>query len=154
MTILAVAIMGIAVGCGGGGDSKSAPSSTAQRIGKLAYAKKASEACIEERSDSATAIQAYEKKHRSEGLPEAVLATNAYKTVLLSTIEAEVAALRKLGPPTGDTGQLKAIFDRLQAAIDAERAKKSKSIAEIEAGFTKTDEELERYGLTECTKIG
>lgn len=153
MTILAVAIMGIAVGCGGGGDSKSASTSTAQRLGKLAFARKASIACIEKRANSATAIQAYEKKHRSEGLPHAVLAANAYKTVLLATIEAEVVALRKLGPPAGDTGQLQTIFDHLQAAIDAARATKSISTAEIEASFVKTDEELERYGLTECTKV-
>lgn len=147
---LIAAITGIVVGCGDDSDSSSA----AQRPSKIAFSKMASEACIRERAPSSNEITAYLKKHRSEGLPKAVLAANAYKAVLHSTVEAEIAALRKLDVPVGDGGRLEAILDDLQSVIDRQRARKNMSTAEIKAGFAKGDEDLRRYGLVSCTKIG
>jgi hypothetical protein len=164
-TLLAAAgaIAAIAMGCGGGGDSASgsaAGSSSAGGISaaKAKFIKEADALCTKAREGSFEKIAAYEKKHRSEGLPNAVRGQKAIRAVVLSIIEAEIEGIRSLEAPAGDEEEIETILASLQKTLEKakNRTKKlavgSAPAAIISAQFVAADKELQAYGLTSCTK--
>jgi hypothetical protein len=156
MLVAAIAIAAIVSGCGSDDDStSSSAASDSSSLSKAEFVKQANAACLGEREDSLEELATYQQRHRSEGLPEAVLAENAFKAVTLSTIEAEIAALRALGLPTGDDGGVEAILALLQADLDkATKLRAKLSSDEVEGYFVNANKKLRGYGLSSCTKAG
>jgi hypothetical protein len=71
-------------------------------LSKPAFVEKAHAACGKLREGGIEKLNAYVTDHGSEGLSKTELSDNAYKSVLLFTIEAELTALRDLGTPSED----------------------------------------------------
>lgn len=177
MCAVAIAIVAVtAVGCGGGSDSTSSSSSAgggtsssaeggSSSLSKEEFVKQANAACLEARENSFAKIAAYEQHHRSQGLPQPILTQNAVRAVLLSTIEAEIPALRALGAPAGEEEKVEAMLAAQQAALEKaqklrnkhyslQAAKGFQASVEIENDFGGPDKEFVAYGLTSCIKKG
>lgn len=155
--VAVVAVVAIAVGCGGGDSSSSAGGSTETTSSpeKEAFVKGANAACSKARTGDLNKVGVYEKAHRSQGLSETELSEDAFKAALLSTVEAEIAGMRKLAIPKGDEEEVEQFLSELEReASEARREEKTESLEEIEKRFATSDKELRAYELTECTKNG
>ncbi len=159
------AITAIGMGCGGGDDSSSASGSAANGSSTVAssgskaeFIKEAEALCLQKRQGSFEKIGAYEKKHRSEGLPPIVLGQKAIRAVVLSTIGAEIAGLRALEPPADEAEEVEALLATLQTTLEKARSRTEKLAAEdapaaiISTTFHVPNKELKAYGLPGCTK--
>lgn len=148
-----VAIAAIAVGCGGG-DSGSATSAgitvTTSSLDKAAFLKKANAACSKEREKLIPAIEAYFKKYAAK-LPENVLIASMAKAAMVPTVEAEIAAVRKLGAPAGDEDEIATILAAQQKAVDQVKTlKKAPSLEAVEGRFHRATKMYEAYGFASC----
>lgn len=146
--LIAMAAMTMAMGCGGGGGSTSTAG-----LSKAAFIKQANAACLKEREDSIERVNAYAKKHLSEGLPRGVLTRTAIVAVDLATVEREIADLRKLPPPAEDEEEIEAILAAQQRALEMAKRPQAKSSPKIAVRyFVGANKKLRAYGLTECVK--
>jgi hypothetical protein len=162
-----MAVMAIAAGCGGGGDSSSAPASaggdtsatgesnggsiTTSSLDKEEYIKKASAVCVKERESVLEEMAAWVKSHEGKGNSGAELIVPLTRQVLLPKIEAEIAAVRALGAPEGDEDQIEAILAAQQAAVDEVRSeKKLTSFEEVDTHFKAAGDMYREYGFTAC----
>jgi hypothetical protein len=156
MTVLAIAMAFAVFASGCGGDDSTSASAAGESDGssslsKAEFIKRAAAACASERENSFEQIATYSEKHRSDGLPEAVLAKRAVRATLLSIIAAELDDLQKLEAPAGDEQEVEAMLAAQQAALNEAKANKRK-LEDVEDYFTDADKELQAYGLDECTK--
>jgi hypothetical protein len=162
--VAAIAMIAGAFGCGGGGDSSgsssgknsSASSSTeisnASTLSKATFVKRASAACLEQREDTLERVPVYEKRHRSDGLSPHELTESALKAAVLSTVEAEIAALEKLGAPAGEEEAIEGINALLHDALI--KAKGEEKLTKVEGAFQGVDTQLRKFGLPACAKNG
>ena len=162
ITMLLTAGLTIAVilaSCGGeSGDSASDSSEasggqpvTTSELSKAAFVKRASAACIREGKGLSGQASAYVRKHGSENLPESVALANLVKAVVLPSIEAQSAAVRKLGVPAGDEQEFEAIFAAQDDGIERlSRLDRIESIKVVEDSFADFNKQLEDYGFTAC----
>jgi hypothetical protein len=159
MMAAVAAIAASAVGCGGGAGGSTSeaqsggPSIATSSLDKTEFVKKASAACQREREGLPEEASVYLSKHGSKGLSESVVIANMAKAVMVPTIEAEIAAIRKLGAPAGDEEQIEAILAAQQKALDEVKGlKEAKSIEAILAHFGDANKMLKDYGFTACTQ--
>lgn len=146
----------IAMGCGNEGDSSSVSTGTASP--KAAFIEKAGAVCHAARKNAFQRVAAYQERHRSEGLSEAVLSRRATRAVTLSTYEGEIAALRELRAPPGDQSEVEGILDAEAEAL--EEARKVPKVtgtdltqaSEMSARFRDAGRALRNYGVTGCGK--
>ncbi len=158
MTILAAAIASTAIvaGCGDNEDSSSASQSGDRTIAtssldKEAYIKKAEAACEREGKGAIGELESYLNKHSQDGLPQDKLLANAFKATLLPLVEAQIAAIRKLGAPAGDEEEIEALLAAQQEAVDeAQKAKNLNSTGDFEKHFIEATKEFESYGFGAC----
>lgn len=140
LVVLGLALVG--AGCGGGDDNKSSSS-----ISKAEYIRKGNAICAAgNKKIEAKAGQVFGTKQKpSEGQ-----LTQFASTVLLPSVEQEVAQLKKLGAPSGDEDKVKAIL----AAADDGIAKGKQdplSLTQDKGGpFEKANSLARAYGLTVC----
>ena len=146
VTVAAGMALIAAAGCGGSEDS------AASALGKAAFVKRASAACLDQRGNAFEKVVAYEKKHNSDGVPPAKLTNDAMKAAVLSTVEAEIAALEKLRVPAGEEEAFEAINALMHDALD--KAKGEEKLAKVEAAFRGLDWQLRKFGLPACAKNG
>jgi hypothetical protein len=147
--IVALALVAVGVGCGGGSED-----SGSSALSKAVFVKRASAACLDPRESALEKVVAYEKKHKSDGRPPAELADDAMKAAVLSTVEAEIAALEKLGMPEGDEKQIETIMAALRSAVQKGQNSAQAKVAEVEDNFKPADQLLRSYGLPACAKNG
>lgn len=153
-TALGVAL--IAAGCGDDDENGSASASgdglATSSLGKAEYVKQASAACVKERDNLLAKVNAYLEKHDSKNADEGVVLAGMYKAVVLPTVEAEIAAVRKLGAPEGDEDEIEAILAAQQKAVDeARQIKSAKTLEELEDPFMPASKMYRDYGFTACT---
>lgn len=143
--MVAVIAVGVAMmGCGSdGGDSDS--------LSKAEFVKQANESCREKRVDAVKRVTAYFKRHKSDGLSEAELSQRALRAGVVSTIEAEIAALNALQPPAEDAEEVDALVASLERTLTKAKGQ-AKTDEQVERSFIGVDKALRRYGLTQCTK--
>lgn len=161
-----MALTAVPAGCGGGSSDSTAgeassgattqsssEAGSSQQLSKAAFVEKANGACGEQREGGIERLNAYASKHSSEGLSKDELNEAAYKAVLITTIQAELDALRELGVPSEGGKQVEAFLAGEQAALDkAKQRRDSISSGQLENYFTPTDKMLRAFGLTGCTK--
>jgi len=150
IALVAAAVVATGSGCGGGGDS-GASAAQGDTSDKATFLKLANAVCAKEGKDMIKEANGYAKRHSSEKLPEDVSFAKLVKAVVVPTVEAEIAAVRKLGGPPKDKKQIEATLAAQQAAADdVSKLKSLKSFDEVEEHFSKGTKRLKSYGLTEC----
>jgi hypothetical protein len=148
MLIVAVAVTLVAAGAGCGASEDSDPPGLSRAV----FVKRASAACLDQREHSFEKIVAYEKKHRSDGVTAAELTNDAMNAAVLSTVEAEIAALGKLHVPAREEEAFEGINALMHDALD--KAKGEEKLAKVEAAFRGLDWQLRKFGLPACAKNG
>lgn len=132
--------------------SGEAPAVETSSLSKAEFVKRANAACTREGKGLLSRAEAFQEGGGSKGQSPQEANAELVKKVLLPTVEAQTAALVKLGAPEGDEEELEAILAaRREDIASAEEVKRGKSVTEIiEEEFSETDETLEEYGLSAC----
>ncbi|HEX5762979.1 MAG TPA: hypothetical protein VFY04_07645 [Solirubrobacterales bacterium] len=153
MVALAVAVAGCGDDDDASGDSSSTELTTSS-LTKAQYLKKANQACFDERSQLTKKIKAY-KEGIERPQEKRLLETKQYQgfvdDVLLPTYEAELAAVRALGAPSGEERRLEALLAAQQQGLDEVAAQDGiETFEPIEFAFAQGSRMALAYGLTEC----
>jgi hypothetical protein len=155
--LAAIAAFALVAGCGGGStarSSESTPPVTTSSLSKAEYVKAADAGCVKKKKGLLESASDYLGKRVSEGVERRVALADLGRAVMLPSVEAEVAVIRKLGAPAGDEGEIEAILAAEQQAIDqVKRLKEAKSVYKIVRHFYAVDRMLFGYGITECTNF-
>jgi hypothetical protein len=124
---------------------------TTSTLSKAEFIRQATAACNEEREGLVDEVTNYLSKQESKELPESVSLVNMARSVMLPTIEAEMAAVRGLGAPAGDEEEVEAMIGATLAAVDeVKELKKAKSLEEIENHFAGATQMFQDYGFEAC----
>jgi hypothetical protein len=163
LTFVLVFVVAIAAlvggGCGDDDESSSAAndqsdgaSVTTSSLDKAAFIKQASAACAKERKSLVNEATAYLEKPAVKKQPEGTAVANMARAVMVPTIEAEIAAVTKLGAPAGDEEQVEAMLAAQQVGVEEVKGlKQAKSLEDIEAHFRDATKLYEAYGFEACT---
>jgi len=165
LVLAAMAAVVIAAGCGGGdssgdesvsstGSGGSAVTVATSSLSKQEFVARASKACEHLRKDLFERVLAYinqhEAKNSSRAEETAVFAAMT-KAVLLPTIRKEITAIRELGAPSGEEGEVEEMLTSEQEAVDTvANLKHIVSRFEIERYFTESEKLFRAYGLAAC----
>jgi hypothetical protein len=145
-------------GCGGGGGDGSTAASTAPAISTSSLSKnefvaKAGGACQAARKSIWEEATTYLQQHEPKAKPSTYPFTFAgmVKAVILPIIRSEIAAIRRLGAPAGDEGEVEAFVDSEHEIVGqlAKRKRLSSSIA-LERFFVPSGKLARAYGLDGC----
>jgi hypothetical protein len=156
---LVVAATALVAGCGGDDESSSAAndqsdgaSVTTSSLDKAAFIKQASAACAKERKSLISEATAYLEKPAVKKQPEGIAFANMARAVMAPTIEAEIAAVTRLGAPAGDEEEVEAMLAAQQASVEEVKGlKQAKSLEDIEVHFRDATKLYEAYGFEACT---
>jgi hypothetical protein len=143
MTLLvaAVAVAGIAAGCGGGNDNSG---TTTTSLTKAAWIAKADAICKQGNQEINQAAQ----QQFGNQKPTESQVQQFTKDTLVPKVQSQVDQIKALGAPSGDEDQVSKLLDTVQADID-----KAKSANNIENSIFADGNALARqYGLKVCGK--
>jgi hypothetical protein len=143
----ALAVGGIAAGCGSSDDSSST-TSTAASITKAAFVAKANAICA---AGNKVANEAAQQQFGNQQPTQAEIEQFTTSTVVPSTQD-QIDQISALGAPAGDEAQVKAIIDTAQADID--KLKSDPSLITSNTFFTDANKLAADYGLTVCGQNG
>jgi hypothetical protein len=113
--LLAVAIAVIAAGCGSSGDAATTSTSS---ITKAAFLRRANGICAKARSGLLEKAEVYINHHVGKGKSESEVVADAYKAVLVPSIEEQIAEIRTIGFPSGDEQTIETFLNTLQEKDD------------------------------------
>jgi hypothetical protein len=157
--LLIVAALALAVGGCGGSDEEGSASAggvtiKTSSLSEEEFAEKVSAACSHLKENNLEKVliylQSHEKKNQTRA-DENILFASMTKVVVIPTIEKEMAAIRKLGAPSGDEEEIEAFLASEQQAIDA--VTKLKSIVsrfQLERYFAESAKLAREYGIDGC----
>jgi len=159
----AIAIAGL-LGCGGGGGQSTGSASGSSsgggsssgeggvtQLSSPEFVEQGNAACAQQKSGASERLAIYIKVHKPEGLPEAELGKRALNVAIVSTAEAELAALRKLEPPASEKKKVEAALVAEEAAI--KKGNKGETKLELPATenlFAASNRQLKALGLDKC----
>jgi hypothetical protein len=144
---IAIAAIGVLVGCGGAGDNGSSDTTiTTSSHTKAEFIKLADGICKRERERVIAEFAAYVQQHEGKGKAKPEVINDAFATVVLPEIKHQIEEIRSLGAPKGDEQQVEELLSSLQEAVDAGNR--------FVAGDFKRSARLARaYGLESCAYV-
>jgi hypothetical protein len=135
------------------GEAESDDDVSTTTLSKGEFIEQAGAACLRQRAEIQEKLSSYSEKHSDDDLAPAVLLANSLKAVAVPVVEAELAAIEKLGAPAGDEEEISAILAaERDAVVQARKMQKAKTIATFEKYFAEADRKLKKYGLDSCAK--
>lgn len=150
--VMAFAIAGCGSDEGDGSAARGGGEGDAATLSKAEFVERANAACKRAQDGAFAKTEAYRKRHASEGLAEDVLTRRALNAALVSTVAAEVEALRELAPAAEGQAQFEAVLAEQEAAL--RRARKRAKTATLEQMTALlvggTNEEFRSLGLRKC----
>jgi hypothetical protein len=156
LLVIALAISGAAIGCGGGSDRSSSVSSTitTSSLTKAEFIKKADAICAKGRQNTLPALAHYLQKHESSAsssIDEHERFAGAIKAVFLPEIENQIREISELGAPSGDEQRIETLLDTLQQKIDVIKGWRSiPSRFPVDREFRPAGELARDYDLVDC----
>jgi hypothetical protein len=124
-------------------------------LSKKEFLKRAEAACEKQRESLVEEASNFINKRIGKGDTEAdelALIGPMAKAVMVPTIEAEIAAVRKLGAPAGDEEQIEALLEAQQEAVEeVKELKSANSLEDVEKHFANATEMYAEYGFGACT---
>ncbi len=166
-TLAALVVIAALAGCGGSNDGgtgsttagdtgtasttagdTSATPATVESSTKAAFIVRADKICNAADEQQVENYKSFKAEHgKKTGSKEEE--EELVRVVGLPAIETELEELRALGAPKGDEGEISAILDGLEAAIE-ESEKKPLSTFTPQNPFAAPEEKAAKYGLKEC----
>jgi hypothetical protein len=145
---IALALGGIAAGCGGGDDSTSGgqADTTAQAITKEDFIAQADQICDEGNKQTEQQLeQQFGNKVTDAQLPQIASAVS-------DSIKNQVSQIRALGAPEGDEDTVNSFLDAAEKGADeiAQDPSQVQSQGEPNADIAKANQEAKQYGLNVC----
>ena len=135
----AIAVAGIAAGCGGGDE---AGDTTTTSLTKAAWIAKADAICQQGNQE----IEQAARQQFGNGKPTAAEVRDFGTGTALPNTQTQVDKIRALGAPSGDEDQVNKILDTVQADID-----KAKAAGDVQdSTFSDGNALAEQYGLKVC----
>jgi hypothetical protein len=130
------------IGCGGGDDS----SSTEAALTKSAYLKQGNAICKNANDDlDVAAKQQFGNQQPTQKELEQFATSTA-----IPELEQEIADLRALPAPTGDTETVSAIYDAAESGLDQLKQDPSIITQDNPQAFAEANKLAKDYGLTVC----
>lgn len=149
---LVVAALGIlAAGCGEG---DGAEGESAEPLTRSEFVRQANAICRQERADVDQEVEAFLDLPVSTGKPQPVLRADLAHSVLLPTLEVEIARIYTLDWPTADEKQIDAMLSAERLAIDNVAVQERlASAAQRDRYFDESAELMREYGLRACAGL-
>jgi hypothetical protein len=147
--VLAVVLVGLVAGCGGGDETTDATTDETVTLTKAEFIKQGDAICKSagEQSEKKAEEFAEENGFKLEGASEEQL-EEAIAEVLVSTLRKQAEGLDALGAPEGDEEQVEAIIVSLEGATD--EVEDDPSVVFEEKVFDKPNELAQDYGFKVC----
>ena len=150
----AVLAMAIASGCGGGGNGSSGAESSAPAITKAAFVKGARKICSETGEKMRTQGVAFlEKVMKESGKSFKGAEVTLVSEWLVPKLETEVKELRALGAPSGEQGEVDAIYEALKEVIALAKSNPKRYLYDQVNGkhpYREVEKLATAYGIPEC----
>jgi hypothetical protein len=159
LLLTAMAIAAAVAGCGGSDDGTSSasggPTIATSSLSKEEFIKQAGAACQKERKNILEESLAYLQKHEKSKKPsraeETELFADMTRAVVVPTIEKEIAAIRKLGAPSGDEDEIATFVNAEEdAAGEVAKLKQIVSRFQMERYLAPSAKLARAYGLSAC----
>ncbi len=163
--VAAIAVAGLALvwaGCGegggnGGGSSPSQPAEasesggtvTTSSLSRATYAEQATAACRREGQRILAGLATQHTKTKP-GEFEIPVSEELSDSVLIPSVEKELAELRELGAPEGKQVGTEALLRALQTGIESDKEREVSSLADFGKGFRRFDEIARKLSLSGC----
>jgi hypothetical protein len=147
VAIAAITSLGVGVaGCGGSGTSpKTTTTTTTAAISKAEFVAKANAICA-----SADPNLAVENAKLAATHPTPATVVAAVKGVYLPSVEAQLASIRALGTPAGDSATIARMLTLVQGDLARVRANPALITTDVFGDFAKV---AHGYGLTACAPL-
>lgn len=155
LTVGAMAIIAIAGGCGGSdsdsGSGEGGEPLETSSLSKQAYIKKASAACRRRHQNLVGLASVYVSREEGKDKDRPVVIADMGRAVMVPTIEGEIAAIRRLGAPAGDEGEIEAILEAEEEEIEEiKQLDEAKSVFQLVKRFDESSDMFKEYGFTSC----
>jgi hypothetical protein len=164
LTMAAIAVLAWAgAGCGGGSSAAESTESASgsgggqeepvqtSSLSKQAYVKKASAACRRRHEKLVNLALTYVNQREGGKKSRAVVIADMGRALMAPTIEAEIAAIRKLGAPAGDEEKIAEILGLEEEEIEEiKQLPEAKSVFQLVKRFTDSSDMFKEYGFTAC----
>jgi hypothetical protein len=143
----ALAIVLVATGCGGGGDSTEV---TAASISKAQFIKQAEAICESGNKQLQIDFAAFLKNNAGIEHPTEATYAELVNTVVAPDIEREVEELRELGAPSADLDQVQAMLDAREESVALAEEDPQAVTHNSEKVFAKASKLAKEYGMETC----
>ena len=161
-TLLLVAALLGAVGCGGGSgsdsdtkaaaDSTTASSTTPATLTKAQFIQEADQICDADSSVLPVKLAAYEQRAKQSGRPEEEVFEEFAEEVLLPTIETRLEKLHALGVPSGSEREAEAFIQAMENGVTAAQNGSAGTLAEFEKPFEPAVKLGRAFGFKRCAR--
>lgn len=152
-----IAISIVALGCGSSGSSTSSSGAAStggdsSSLSKAEFVEQANAACQQAKKGAFARVAFYAKVHRSDGLPQKVLAERAFNRAFVFAVEKEVDALEELLPAAGKEKKFEVMLVSKEAALRAATRieLQAEEIRELDDLFTESNKRARSLGLAHC----
>lgn len=151
------AIAALVAGCGSSSSEESSSTESTATISKAEFLKQGNKICAEGNREIEEGFNAFSKE---ENLSEKTRPTNAQlekaaNTVIIPSVRGQIEALRALGKPEGDQGEVDGILANAEAALEEVEAEPTLIAMEgSKEPFATVNKEASAYGLTACAEEG
>jgi hypothetical protein len=148
-----VAIALVAAGCGSSSDTTGSTEPAESGLTKAEFVKKGNAICAAGNKEIEEQFAEFgkEEKLSEKSPPTEAQSKKAAETILIPTIGGELEAIRNLGTPEGDEGEVDEILSAAEEGLE-KGEEDPVALIEEEGGdpFEKADELANEYGLTVC----
>jgi len=145
--LLAMALAGLVIGCGGGDSTTGATNASSAPLTKQEFLKQANATCVKNLEEKDAALR--KAFSEQQGTPSTKTLEALAVEVVLPAYENLVEELGQLNPPSGDAAAIDGIVADFETEL--KQVKKSPNKMIQSEPFKKTDEAAKNYGLETCS---
>jgi hypothetical protein len=161
-TLLLVAALSVAAGCGGSdsssdattatGSTTTASSTTPPTPTKAQFIQEADQICDSDSEILTVKLAAYEQRAKQTGRPEEEVFEEFAEDVLLPTVETRLEKLHALGLPSKGKQEAEAFFDAMEKGVSAAQQNSASTLAEFEKPFDPAIKLGRAFGFKRCAR--
>lgn len=148
MAALAVALL--VAGCGGSdSDAESIDTNlTTSSLSKAQFIKQADAICYRGKEQQLAQVQVYLREHKN--LPRSNPGVEAVQTILVPSVEDQLAELRELGAPAGEANKIEAMWNGLERSIKLIDEEGISASAALRRAYLPNGQRIFAYGVRGC----
>lgn len=145
--VVAFSALGTFGACGDGGEGDRYPAGVTQPLSKVEFLREADRIC---RSSESRIEAAADGLLAGRGRPDPAEVKQVALAVAVPALETEVRAIRALGAPSGDSGEVEAILAATERGVAEIKADPAALADGPPAALRRAQRLAEQYGSTQC----